>query len=279
MINSFTIRSFLTSVLLWSLTAYGQEDVTFPNVSAEFEETWYCLDATNGPYNMYVSHQYTAEPSLDSLGFTWGQFDWFGEDQFIAVDASKVLILNSWLSDSILTLYDFGLQVNDTAYQDIYMGIDYYAIITAIDTTNIQGRYRKRFFLSNEDIWIEGIGSLQGVLRPIWETPLGCAPGTYTFCANYIDSNSVAYTWCSDLVMNEEEIGPADPRVYPIPCNDQLTIRSDRPGEIFQLLDMEGRILRSGNLKTDHHSLDVSDLAPGMYLLLMANWTAKVFVE
>ena len=275
---TFTIRSFLILVLFWSVAAFGQDDVTFPNVSAEFEEVWICLTPNNGSYNMYINYQYTPEPSIDSLGFTWGYLNWMGGEQFISVDGAKVLIMNSLLSDSILTLYDFSLQEGDTAYYDHYYTNDH-VTVTSIDTVNIQGRLRKRFFLSNEDSWIEGIGSFLGLLRPIWEVPLGCGEDTYTFCANYLDSNSVTYTWCSDLVLSDNEISADHPRVYPIPCNDQLTIRSDRPGEIFQLLDMEGRILRSGNLKTDYHSLDVSDLAPGMYLLFMANWTAKVFVE
>lgn len=269
------IRSFLLSLPFWSIAAIGQTDVTFPNVTAQFEEVWLCMTPNNGSYNMFVNYEFEAEPSIDSLGFTWGSL---GDDQLIAVDGPRLLIMNSWLSDSILTLYDFSVQVGDTAYFDIYYTNDH-ATVSSIDTIDIQGRLRKRFVLSNEDIWIEGIGSLLGLLRPIWEIPLGCGHYSYEFCANYIDEDEVPYTWCSDLVMSDNEINTNETRVYPIPCDHHLTIRPDQPGGRFRLSDMNGRILRSGIMENDHHTLDVSDLAPGMYLLFLPNVTAKVLVE
>lgn len=182
------------------------------------------------------------------------------------------------VSDSVLTLYDFSLQVGDTAYFDTY-AINDHVIVSSIDTIDIQGRSRKRFFLNNEDIWLEGIGSMQGVLRPQWVPALGCYAGEYSFCANYLDSNSVAYTWCSDLVLSDNEISSDHPLVYPIPCDDHLTILSDRPDEWFRFSDMNGRILSSGILRDGPHTFDVSDLAPGMYLLFLATGTTKVLVE
>lgn len=275
MIIHTPIRSFLLSLPFSSIAAIGQTDVTFPNVSAQFEEVWLCMTPNNGQYYMYETYQYSAEPSIDSLGFTWGLL---GNYHMIAIDGPKILMISESYPDSILTLYDFSLQMGDTAYFDMYYTNDH-VTVTSMDTLEIQGRLRKRFFLSNEDIWIEGIGSLLGLFRPIWEIPLGCGHFTYEFCANYVDEDEVPYSWCSDLVMNEKEINASETRVYPTPCDQHLTISSDRIGDWFRLSDMNGRILRSGILVSDHHTLDVSDLAPGMYLLFIAAGTTKVLVE
>jgi hypothetical protein len=70
-------------------------------------------------------------------------------------------------TDSIILLYDFNKQKNDT----IYTGTWHRAVINEIDSILIGNSYRKRFQMDDGQFWIEGIGSNFGFLYPMTEIP------------------------------------------------------------------------------------------------------------
>jgi hypothetical protein len=70
-------------------------------------------------------------------------------------------------TDSIILLYDFNKQKNDT----IYTGTWHRSVINEIDSILIGNSYRKRFQMDDGQFWIEGIGSNFGFLYPMTEIP------------------------------------------------------------------------------------------------------------
>jgi len=102
----------------------------------------------------------------DSLQLDWGQIGYLREDT-----VSKKVYYSEWLPEEIGLLYDFNLLVGDSAIIDnYYVGFeDVLLICDSIDSININGSLKKRFYLHSPDyggadIWIEGVGSKFGLL-------------------------------------------------------------------------------------------------------------------
>jgi hypothetical protein len=70
-------------------------------------------------------------------------------------------------TDSVILLYDFNKQKNDT----VYTGTWQRAIINGIDSILVGNSYRKRFQMNDGQSWIEGIGSNFGFLYPMTNIP------------------------------------------------------------------------------------------------------------
>lgn len=86
----------------------------------------------------------------------------------------------------------------------------------------------------------------------------------------YFDYNFPIQT--NDAVTTFSSLGVAQhstPKlgVYPNPARDVLNISSTSTLDSFELCDMSGRIVKSGKLSAEHQSVNVSDLARGIYLV------------
>jgi hypothetical protein len=264
--------------------AFGQNHTTFPNVSGSFTTMWLCLQPTSSPPESWMpqTYEYVAEPATEYAGKLWGSLN--GQSIGISVEGSRVFYYDAGL-DSIITLYDFSLSMGDTAYFDNYM-YNGYVMVAAVDTVTIEGHQRRRLILADEwgnptDDWLEGIGSLQGLLRPLWVTPLGCGPVWYHYCAEYMDELAVPYTWCTDIVMPVEQMEqPAGIKVYPNPASATVTIeRTAGNTQPYRLIDLQGRVVASGDLREQLCSVDLSGIPPGMYVLEVDRSILKLVVE
>lgn len=63
------------------------------------------------------------------------------------------------------------------------------------------------------------------------------------------------------------EISNENVKVYPNPASEQLFIDTKLNIDKFELLDLRGKIIFSGNSEPDQTTIDVSFVNPGMYLL------------
>ena len=69
-------------------------------------------------------------------------------------------------------------------------------------------------------------------------------------------------------------------KVYPTATSGNLTIELEEEGERdFRILTMEGRAIRGGNLAGSLTQLNIGDLIPGTYILLIAGYTPQTFVR
>ncbi|MFZ1332512.1 MAG: T9SS type A sorting domain-containing protein [Flavobacteriales bacterium] len=258
---------------------YAQNHRTFPNVSAIFTEDWPCQDATYGPWTMSLYYTYSAEPTVQFQGLDWGEFGNGGGNEFIAVSGQQVLYRSTvGLQDTVIVLYDFSLNVGDTAYYDQYYDFGF-AVVQSTDTVDLNGHTRKRLFLSNEDVWVEGIGSLEGIYRPFWTTPLGCVDPVYTFCGNYIDDDQVPYTICTDLLL---DIPIPDKQLFsiaPNPTTGEFLILGTLSNEAYQIRDVAGRVVLNGITTEKRTQIEQSHLIAGTYFVVLGQATLKLIVE
>jgi len=276
----FRTFTYLVIVALCS-SAAAQIDRYFPNVSAEFALAWPCMDPNSGPWTAWETHTFHAEPTIEFDGIFWGQLNPPFPTGLIAVDGDRVLYHGlTWFHappDTTVVLYDFGLTEGDTAYWDEYYGFGH-AIIQTIDTIEVVGRSRKRFHLNNGDTWLEGIGSLMGLLRPWYSTPLGCDAPTYTYCAEYMDEGGVPYTICSDMLLAITMPQEREFQVQPNPSNGMFTLLGGQPGDGFRVLDARGALVFHGRLSGASTMFDMKG-RPGFYIVEVAGRRTKVLVE
>ena len=118
-------------------------------------------------------------------------------------------------------LYNFNVKKGDTVYHGGNI------VVHSIDSILIGKQFRKRFYLSSGEIWIEGIGSLCGIL-----TVGGCdVYGSENSLLCYTENDTLkyenpAYNYCyyGEVNVNELRNENGELRVYPNPANSLFVV-------------------------------------------------------
>lgn len=145
-----------------------------PNVKAGFlneQMTW-----TYGAFD-----NFTAIPSLRSVSITTLQGDtlingyvykkvmidgyYWGA---IREEGKKWFVVNSWISNQELTLYDFSAKLGDTIYHYSDNQHDFQkSIVTNVDSITLENGERRLRLTNHYGVWIEGIGDTHALLKPV----------------------------------------------------------------------------------------------------------------
>lgn len=172
----FTILLFVFSCLIYSQNSFRIADTT---------KTWNTVHG--GFWSFMVAHcsgttsnmfqgdtviggktYLKVYKSQDSLQINWDHVGELREDTINHL----VYFHKFWHGEGLI--YDFNLEIGDSIYIDnYYINVtDVILICNGIDSVNINGSIRKRFFLYSEyssdycnDVWIEGIGSIYGLFN------------------------------------------------------------------------------------------------------------------
>lgn len=289
-------RSFLFATILFGQTVQAQSDTLFPNVSGSWDMTTTTWDWDGQNMNFeYWSHhlEYFAEPSVEEFGFTWGTVhDGNGPVGLLAVDSGRVYYRGTAFYDAgwggggygdttLRVLYDFHLGVGDTAYiQNAFSGPPGWAAeVMSIDTVFLGGFPRQRFMLSNGDVWVEGVGSMEGLLRPFLEL----FENMFTldaYCGEFMTAGLVSYTGCFPLALDVAK-APFDTvkGLFPNPASGSVTVRGVMPGTAYRVLDMEGRTVLLGRSFSDACSIPLSGIGVGVYVVEVEGRRSRLIVE
>jgi len=166
---------------------------------------------------------------------------------YIREDSSrKVYYLNYECYDEEYLIYDFNVNIGDT--------INYFEpyIVDSIDSIYISTHYRKRIFIhsiisSFSDVWIEGIGSIYGVINSMTEGVVGIRFELLCFFENdtlcYQNSN---YNDCYIVTNNYEilQYGKQSFNIYPNPINKCFIIDTEilNNNSIFEIYNSLGQL-------------------------------------
>ena len=197
-------------------------------------------------------------------------------DQFwtlIRQDSLKLFIYN-WDGESLL--YDFDLNVGDTLTQT-YTLMQNDVVVSAIDSILIGDDYRKVFHLDHpalyENVLIEGIGFDGGFLDMF----PGFEENALLICYT---NNGITY-WpgygepCDLSVAVTELTSNIKYTYYPNPVEDVLTLKSENPLSIVQILGiniMGQSVPLTFNMLDFHHAeIIMSNLSSGVYTLLISH--------
>ena len=298
----FLIFIFQLTILQLAIVK-GQQYFPFPDSGA----VWNCLhccqqDTEYSQYGIigdtvfdmipYYKLYLLNDTSLDTSNATY--------EGALREESKKIFFRYSYCQHEIL-LYDFTKQVGDSIHSLFsefeIMSCDstsyYDGIITGIDSTLINGTYRKVYHIGPFNIdWIEGIGSLAGILNSI-PPQTTCLDDTWDLvCFKkdgevlYLNPN---YNTCFPLVVgiNENTINSNNRiKIYPNPVTDISTI--ELTGNDFKYLTLYntfGQIINRfdiSNLKTIQ--LDRNDFSSGLIFYKIETTkgkyiTGKIIIE
>ena len=178
-------------------------------------------------------------------------------------------------SGTDVLLYDFSLEVGDKISQNYY---DHYyeaqplsyATVTAVDyVTLLDGRQAKRLRYDNRSMDIEYLGAVSesssGLFNPLSNTMPTCARWQFLCCSlNGEPLYETAKGDCDKEVADAiENIATPVLTVSPNPVHDYLELQGAEAVSEVLVYDLSGQCV----LCTASRRIDVSDLAPGIYLV------------
>ncbi len=165
-------------------------------------------------------------------------------------------------------LYDFDLQVGET----ITIGDNPELTVDSIKSISVNGTLRNQYFLSNSfatEIWIEGIGSLLGVLK----SGLAGTVGGYTvlLCKHknneFIWQNPYYYDCWLISSINKLAKNKLDINIYPNPSNKYITIETDRQAVLISITDIIGKEIYKSQNSVCKAQISIEKLVKGIYLI------------
>ncbi len=273
------------SFLLFTFQATGQAYVPFPTTSATWFDYIHAYGSGEPPNSIVNRHVLQGDTTINGLLYkklvqeqTWdtvyigalredaGRNIWIlpagpdaiGFQNFTYTEPPEELLLYTF---DQLTM-GAGVPVNST-----------YSNFTIVDVDSIQvgDSYRRSYRLScshllgAEDVWIEGIGSVHGLLSPLqyefeWTLGLECFSHEALAWDNPVNS----FEGC-DIIMHAAQAQEKEPCLFPVPCSDQLVPLGFGAGH-YIILCTSGQVLVEGDMDDDG-LIPVSMIAPGVHVL------------
>lgn len=270
----------LSLTIVLSLSSVIAQNFNFPDSNAIWSvyDQKYFVDG-DSIVNAYEYKKYYF--SNDSIVTTGSFFALLREDTL----TRKVYAISSGSTQENL-LYDFSLEVNDTAIVyplsfPIHSG-PVSILVESIDSILIAGNYHSRmkiigvdFPYGMEEYWIEGIGSTMGIFNS-GITGFFVSDITFPTLLCFEKDGVILYsnpdfTDCYEIYpVGIAEMDLVDrSNIYPNPTNTTCIVESEKEILYYQLLSATGKNIRNGQVGSKSFTLDISDLPPGMYLILL----------
>ncbi|MES2513841.1 MAG: T9SS type A sorting domain-containing protein [Bacteroidota bacterium] len=184
-------------------------------------------------------------------------------------------------------LYDFTLNVGDTAKLTYYNGFQYAQKVSMIDYISIYGQNHKRWKfnaagLHSEEYWIEGIGSTFGLLLPLWTgsdncfTLLCASQNNNLFYEYTVSSNPDCYypiAYDCDGTLNTASVSQINLNnnktiLFPNPFSNSAILKTsvalnDATLKIYDVLGQE--VFIQPNINAEEIKINRGNLAAGNY--------------
>jgi hypothetical protein len=176
-------------------------------------------------------------------------------------------------------LYDFTVKIGETVVSNAKEGIlSLSPTVNQIDTITIfNGEKRKRFYLDFGDIWIEGIGSIYGLLYPSYYS----IPNYYVDYLVCFKQNDEIFFMNDSICLNNECC--SFPLKSPNIKAEQEILLSPNPTtslvhlslntkncEELRIVDVLGNLLwHCPNFNDDDINIDLSSFPSGVYILVV----------
>jgi hypothetical protein len=182
-------------------------------------------------------------------------------------------------SNEDVLLYDFSLEVNDTAA--VYGAWSMHDIVvTEVTTVLVNGTYRKKIVFDelngwNPGYWIEGVGSAYGLP----DAALGQITDYIPVLTCFYEENNLVWDnpdnndmECSSTLATYE-IEQVELNVFPNPASEKLnwtlpTANSNCTMQI-EIYNSTGQMCKS--IITNSNQIEISDLASGIYSIRFSN--------
>ena len=188
-------------------------------------------------------------------------------------------------------LYDFGMNVNDTAVMfwcqnpncEVHVRID------SIATQHIAGAERRVFYVSSKDMfgdewhwlntWVEGIGAMEGLLYSCHIVNAGGITLHELLCyhedGELVWQNPTYNTCLIDPLGIQDNIEASGLRVYPNPARDRVVVEGMEAVEVM-VYNISGQMVKCVR---GTNEINVEGLAEGVYLVRIMDADGKVYTN
>ncbi len=194
---------------------------------------------------------------------------------YIREDSTNKVFHRTSHDSTIRLLYDFNVKVGDT----INIGWNYFPMEFVVDTVDsifIYNKYLKKIVLSEygggiPEQWIEGIGSLCGVLK----SGYSCLIGTIDELLCYFENDTLKYSNpgypnCYYNTVGVNNLFPIELEVYlfpnPVTSTSKLTIENiQHRSYTVDFFNIMGKKIKSFVLSNNELLIHRKDFVPGIY--------------
>lgn len=153
--------------------------------------------------------------------------------------------------------------------------------VNGIDSVLLGSHYRKRYEIQNSNLlfypefWIEGIGSTKDLLSPFtyefeWKYYTLCFEDTVAYYINTPDgTDSCHYSLSIGIPENRN----TELSISPNPAGNYINIQTTLQGKTAWLTfyNSQGRLVQKMIVNADKSTMDISQLAPGIYFVRLQN--------
>ncbi len=215
-------------------------------------------------------------------------YNWTFTRQFIRQESSKIFIRDYFGNDRIL--YDFNLKVGDTITQINMFEQESDWILELIDSIELDNVWYKHYTFGildcdgcPKDFWVEGIGSLFGVIHP---GNLAIDFSTELLCMRkgedliYINSEfNSCYIYAVQTEINQIK----EFNIFPNPFISftRIQLNEINPSDIraIYLVNAYGKKIKEINLIKDYIQLERENLPSGLYFIQLIDKNNRIYSE
>ena len=291
------IHLLLLFTILFLKFGYTQEDY-YPLV--EEDKLWYVVNSSFGGNTYTLTYKCEGDTIIgeetykvvfvtnEELLVNWTKYGYIREDENHKVYFSVFKSSNlSYFEPGLL--YDFSASINDSLTITSFPYGDPYEIdivITEIDSVLAGGTFRKRTWFMceyyNNNFYIEGIGSENGLLEPGFYCTIIC-PSIELYCVKEqgVTIYPDGYTGnCFIVGIDELNFEKSAFEIYPNPATDHfivipyLHIQSQL---LFELYNSLGKLVTQENLNNNRPTKIITKyLESGLYFYIITDENAGV---
>ncbi|MCK9220614.1 MAG: T9SS type A sorting domain-containing protein [Bacteroidales bacterium] len=248
----------------WSISYY------YASPPAHMKYIKFSTDTLIGALNYKVVQETT-----DSITHPWQI------SGYIRETANHRVYFSTNPSVSEFLLYDFALSLNDTVY---LRGFTFPFTVDTLDLIQLEdGSMRQRYVLSNSqcqgtDVWIQGVGSMNGVLNSVGNCFTGETDDLVCMKQNTaIIYHNYNYATCDFQVNTESLESKSVVTMYPNPVQSLLliTFRENNTAP-FGLFNIYGKKCKDGILIPGDNLIPMNDMQNGLYVFRISHDNANM---
>ncbi len=195
--------------------------------------------------------------------------------------ARKIFSLDN--QNNLKLYFDFGVQLGDTIalYSPIYNSIDTF-IVSQVSSVIINSSSRIKitldyysydFHMQDVDTWIEGIGSLKGLIYGNMTPEIVGSQYSLLCMSNFSQTlyQNTNFTQCYYTNVNIEEFERNSVLIFPNPIvNNEFWIKSNSVTNTstieVELFDIYGKLVLKTSVDINQNSISTANLPKGIYL-------------
>ncbi|MBL4705705.1 MAG: T9SS type A sorting domain-containing protein [Flavobacteriales bacterium] len=176
-------------------------------------------------------------------------------------------------SDTVdILYYDFGLNVGDIfCFNRSFFPSGGTGClndpVSWIDSLLVDGAYRRRINFQSGESWVEGIGSLTGWFE--WPYIGSEEYALWCYSEHQIQLYGVSSCHCDTYIGTgiDDANFNLNLTIYPNPFNDEFIISISEPVGYYQVNDVSGRLICTGELDGSKTAVNMKNQSAGVYFI------------